>query len=53
VLSILVGIEVDRGDLKGVQQPIDAFFPSPYHLDRNITIEHLLTMTPGKDKLWL
>ncbi|MGG3562418.1 serine hydrolase [Neobacillus rhizosphaerae] len=49
VLSILVGIAIDRGDLKGVQQSIADFFPNLTDWQKQLTIEHLLTMTPGFD----
>ena len=51
VVSTLVGIAIDRGLLKGVQEPISRFFPQ---LARDadprkarITIEDLLTMRSG------
>jgi hypothetical protein len=52
VISILVGIAVDKGFIKNVDQPILDFFPeiTPAELNadkRAITIEHLLTMAPG------
>ncbi|WP_413306870.1 serine hydrolase [Bacillus sp. 1P10SD] len=49
VLSILVGIAIDRGDLEGVHQPISDFFPNLTDLQNQLTIEHLLTMTSGLD----
>lgn len=49
VLSILVGIAIDCGDLEGVHQPIADFFPNLTDWQKQLTIEHLLTMTPGFD----
>ena len=49
VLSILVGIAIDRGVLKGVHQPIADFFPNLTDWQKQLTLEHLLTMTPGFD----
>ncbi len=48
----LVGIAIDKGYIKSVDQPILEFFPgiTPANLDDNkraITLEHLLTMTTG------
>jgi len=52
VLSILVGIAIDKGYLKGVDQTIEEFFPeyfstNPDSLKASITIEDLLTMRSG------
>lgn len=52
VISILMGIAVDEGIIKNVDQPVLDFFPeiSPAKLNadkRAITIEHLLMMAPG------
>ena len=52
VISILMGIAVDDGIIKNVDQPILDFFPeiSPAKLNadkRAITIEHILMMAPG------
>jgi CubicO group peptidase (beta-lactamase class C family) len=49
VTSILIGIAIDKGFLKGVTQPISDFFPDMKEEKKGITIEHLLTMTPGLD----
>ncbi|GBG09379.1 serine hydrolase [Paenibacillus agaridevorans] len=52
VLSALIGIAVDRGDLPGVDEPIDRWFQR-YAAGGGddswgqITIKQLLTMTPG------
>jgi CubicO group peptidase (beta-lactamase class C family) len=52
VLSTLVGIAIDQGRIKSVDQPVLDFFPnrgSP-SMDgrwRRLTIRHLLTMTSG------
>jgi CubicO group peptidase (beta-lactamase class C family) len=52
VISILMGIAVDKGFIKKVDQPILDFFPeitpAKFNADkRAITIEHLLMMAPG------
>jgi CubicO group peptidase (beta-lactamase class C family) len=52
VVSALVGIAIDRGAIKGVHQRVLDFFPDHVsgeheHLKRQLTIEHLLTMTTG------
>ncbi|TVQ04080.1 MAG: class C beta-lactamase-related serine hydrolase, partial [Balneolaceae bacterium] len=52
LLSILVGIAIDKGYLEGVHQPIGEFFPeyfqnNPDSLKAAITIEDLLTMRSG------
>lgn len=52
ILSILVGIAIDRGYLEGVHQPIGEFFPdyfeaNPDSLKEAITIGNLLTMRSG------
>lgn len=49
VISILIGIAIDKGFLKGVTQPISDFFPDMKEEKKGITIEHLLTMSPGLD----
>ena len=52
ITSALIGIALDRGDLKTVRQPLFEFF-SDYPTanadarKRAITLEHLLTMTTG------
>ena len=52
VISILIGVAVDKSLIKNVKQPILDFFPeiTPANFDgekRKITIEHLLMMAPG------
>jgi CubicO group peptidase (beta-lactamase class C family) len=52
VLSILIGIAIDKGYIEGVDQPVLSFFPekSVANLDARkeiMTLEHLLTMTTG------
>ncbi len=51
IIAILVGIAIDRGYLKGVEQPIVDFFPDELAaadaVRRSITIEDLLTMRSG------
>ena len=50
VLSILIGIAIDRGEIKGVDERVLAFFPEYIgkagdSTIQTITIRHLLTMT--------
>ena len=49
--SALVGMAIDQGFIRGVDQKVFAFFPDYVHLSDerkdNITLEHLLTMTSG------
>jgi CubicO group peptidase (beta-lactamase class C family) len=52
IMSILIGIAIDKGYIKSVHQPIIDFFPDKKidHLDdnkRSITLEHLLKMASG------
>lgn len=50
ILSILIGIAIDKGDIKNVEQKILDFFPEYQVMDdeetiKQLTIQHLLTMT--------
>lgn len=52
ILSLIVGIAIEKGYLEGVDQPIGSFFPEyfdryPDPMKENITIEDLLTMRSG------
>ena len=52
VLSALVGIAIDRGFIRGVDQRVLDFFPDyapggHERLKRRLTLKHLLTMTAG------
>jgi CubicO group peptidase (beta-lactamase class C family) len=52
IISLLVGIAIDRGHLQGVQQPIGEFFADyfkrrPNPEKESITIQDLLTMRAG------
>jgi CubicO group peptidase (beta-lactamase class C family) len=52
IISALVGIAIEEGNIEGVQQPVLDFFPerTAAHLDANkeaMTLEHLLTMSTG------
>ena len=51
VISALVGLAIDRGDIKSVKQPVADFFPDLFpdkdDPKRAITIEDLLTMRSG------
>lgn len=52
VMSTLIGIAIDKGYIKSVDQPVLDFFPgrrSPRMDDRwkRLTVKHLLTMTSG------
>lgn len=49
VLSILIGIALDKGLIESIKSPITMYFPITDPSKRDITIEHLLTMTPGYD----
>ncbi|WP_226675318.1 serine hydrolase domain-containing protein [Mesobacillus jeotgali] len=49
VLSILIGIAIDQGKIKSIKQPIADFFEGLEESKKAITVEHLLTMTPGFD----
>ncbi|WP_051250855.1 serine hydrolase domain-containing protein [Paenibacillus harenae] len=52
ILSALIGIALERGDLSGINQPITDFLEHPPELGEalsRINIAHLLTMTPGFD----
>ncbi|NIO06576.1 MAG: serine hydrolase [Deltaproteobacteria bacterium] len=54
VLSILVGIAIDKGHIKGVKVTIDRFFPEHFGqisdpVKKKITIEDLLTMRSGME----
>jgi len=47
VISILIGIAIDKGLIKSVQTPIHEYFDIKDEDKRELTIEHLLTMTMG------
>lgn len=50
VLSALIGIAHDKGFLKSMDQPITDFLAHPVEISgalSEITLKHLLTMTPG------
>lgn len=54
IVSLLVGIAIDKGYIRSVNQPVLDFFPGRTiaHLDsrkKAMTLEHLLTMTTGLD----
>jgi len=54
VTSALIGIAVDRGYIKSVDEPVFSFFPENPLPDKDtgknkMTIEHLVTMTSGFD----
>ncbi len=53
VTSALVGIAIDQGYIKNVNQSIFEYLPDHQHLKKDgkelITIEHLLTMTSGME----
>ncbi|WP_181373326.1 serine hydrolase domain-containing protein [Massilia glaciei] len=53
ITSLMTGIAIDKGVLKGVDQPISellgAAYPGRPALTRNITVGHLLTMSSGLD----
>jgi len=52
IISALIGIAIEEGYIKGVEQPVMDFFPerTVAHLDADkeaMTLEHLLTMSTG------
>ncbi len=47
VVSILIGAAIEDGAIDSVHEPISVFFPEIEEGKRDITIEHLLTMTAG------
>ena len=51
ITSTLVGLAIDRGFIDGVDEPVHTFFPEYAGLfddgERQVTVEHLLTMTAG------
>ncbi|WP_182300876.1 serine hydrolase domain-containing protein [Cohnella cholangitidis] len=50
VLGLLVGIAIERGEIPGIDVPISEYYSDAASSDKNaITIENLLTMTPGWD----
>ncbi|WP_373230958.1 serine hydrolase domain-containing protein [Cohnella sp.] len=50
VLSLLIGIAIDRKQLDSVHMPLSDFFPEvKTNSEITLTIEHLLTMTTGWD----
>ncbi len=52
ILSALIGVALDKGFLTSVDQPITEYLEHPVEISdalSEITIKHLLTMTPGFD----
>lgn len=54
ISSALIGIAINEKYIKGVEEPIDQFFPEFSHLfedsrKREIKIKHILTLTSGFD----
>lgn len=51
ITSLLIGIAIDNGFIGGTNVPLRTFFPEYARLQaepyRGVTLEHLLTMTPG------
>lgn len=51
ILSLLIGILIDKGWVRSVDTPISEFFPEGYFykdpIKRAITLRHLLTLTSG------
>jgi CubicO group peptidase (beta-lactamase class C family) len=47
IISILIGIAIDRGEIESIHVPISTYFPYLEGNKKNITIEHLLTMAAG------
>ncbi|KOR90305.1 hypothetical protein AM231_15010 [Paenibacillus solani] len=54
ILSILIGIALDKGFIKSISEPVSSYFPEQINKQtdvrkRHITIEDLLTMSAGFD----
>jgi CubicO group peptidase (beta-lactamase class C family) len=49
ILSLLIGIALDRKQLESIHTPLTEFFPGLHDLEEELTLEHLLTMTAGWD----
>lgn len=49
VLSILIGIAIDQKVIESVHEPVYPYFPELQTIPKELTIEHLLTMSPGID----
>jgi CubicO group peptidase (beta-lactamase class C family) len=52
ITAILVGIAIDRGIVSGVDQPVAEILQPAYpdiEIPEDLTIHHLLSMSPGKD----
>ncbi|MBB6669220.1 serine hydrolase domain-containing protein [Cohnella nanjingensis] len=49
VLSLLIGIALDRGDLDALQTPVGAYLEGVPEDKRQLTLAHLITMTDGLD----
>jgi CubicO group peptidase (beta-lactamase class C family) len=50
IVSLLVGIALDEGKIKSLNQPVGEFLPSYNEgLEKQLTIRHLLTMSSGLD----
>lgn len=50
IVSILIGIAIDEGKIKSVDQKVSDFIPEYHHgLNAELTIKHLLTMTASID----
>lgn len=49
ILSILVGIAIDRGEIAHVNESVAHYFPHLRGAHRELTLRHLLTMTQGID----
>ncbi|KAA0549005.1 serine hydrolase [Bacillus sp. BGMRC 2118] len=49
VLSILVGIAIDRKEIASVHELVYPYFPEINTIGEELTIQHLLTMSPGID----
>ena len=52
IMSILIGIAIDKGYLKSIKDPIASYFPKEYEnlkdkAKNEITIEHILNQTSG------
>lgn len=47
-MSLLIGIAIDRGELAGIDRPLGDYIAMARGTDKEaVTLDHLLTMTPG------
>ena len=49
IVSILIGIAIDKGFINNIHTPITTWIPNVPEEKRELTLYHLLTMTTGED----